>query len=430
MTFNLNDFEKRDNRLVLKSLLEGDVLHERRVMSALGAILAGEDHSILGLNHKELGTQISQLRVTDRDCLILEIALALHDIGQRLNNEPHSESGYRVLKDNPQVQAAVDRHLSQWPAPRPATLSAEELHLVQWLVQHHDVLGNIYTGERKACYLNEIFADLREGLRERAQDLLFVVAVADFVGRSRKRLKRKRVDFWKARLRENEQQREAFPDLPQRIEQWTWGGPRKIRLGSTEHQSEQNRLLGNLTPDASRVLSQYISHITYGLYLLQWLDLDTKAQLLNRIADVYLQHFTCKEVTLRFAPPFRRGFSAAKKHCFCDAYVEALREDELRIVADEGREDITVELPAEFCPKEVMGNARHASGDSEALSFYLRKPTPSGDCRGTFKIPDGWSLTEGETVHLRLDDGRQANVRILELATDGGIVRFVCLAPL
>lgn len=439
MPFELQDYSERDNRLALRTLVEelslagGDIQHEKQVMDALGCVLSGENNQELGIDHKELRLDIPAMKLHDRDCVILELALALHDIGQRLNDEPHAESGYRLLNANrPQFKAAVETHLEQWSGARPPALAENELSLVLWLVRHHDVLGNIYTGERKAHYLNSMFNELQavSGHVHSAKHLLFVVAVTDFVGRSPGKLKRKRVDFWKSRLQEDEQKREAFPDFDQRTEQWTWGGAKKTKPGSTEHERQKIQLTRKLTDIAIRAFSQNIGHITYGLYLLQWLDVDAKPALLNRIGDVCHQHFAAEEVTLRFVPPFRRGFSAAEKLCFCDAYVEALYEDELKIVANQSQKDITVELPDELRPKEVRGTVRHTSGDSETLSAYLRKPTLSDHCRGTFKVPDDWSLTEAETLQLRLEDGRQADIRILEITTGRGIARFSCFAPL
>lgn len=422
---------RRNNRLVLEKVLEGDVAHERRVMDALGSLLSQQDDHYLGLERAKLGIADAELDFTPRQCLILELALALHDIGQRLNNEPHAESGYMLLKGNRALPAAVEQHLEQCPGPHRKGLTPEELGLVLWLVRHHDVLGNVYTGERLVRYLNDILVDLKmpEGTIQDGKRLLFIVAIADFVGRSPGRLTPKRVSFWREWwLVANDQARNGFPDFGHRMEQWTWSGARGIALDSPHHKKETKGLRKALADEKTRnVFSHRIGLITYGLYILQRLEVCYKAILLKRVADTCVSNFReGVEVALKFRTIYSLRLGPPAHACLYDAYVDAIGNCVDGIVsAFPEKNEIAIELPSETVPEEVAGILTREKAAPQEVTVYLRRIAVGTNYVGTLKAPEGWTSLQGDTLHFKAVDGRKMDIAI-DSCDNKGIARFTC----
>ncbi len=79
--------------------------------------------------------------------LILRWAMLLHDIAKsRGPEEPHCEASGKIAR----------RIFAQEDIPKIDELQREEKWLISWIAQHHDIMGNIHTGERVAGYLKEI----------------------------------------------------------------------------------------------------------------------------------------------------------------------------------------------------------------------------------------------------------------------------------
>jgi hypothetical protein len=113
--------------------------------------------------------------------------MLLHDIGKgRGAAEPHAESSGRI------AALVLDQDVTAIRA-----LSGRERRLIVWGVRHHDVPGNVYTGERVASYVDEITAAGRDAggdalpafrpARGLGLRLLQLVALCDLRGDSGRR---------------------------------------------------------------------------------------------------------------------------------------------------------------------------------------------------------------------------------------------------
>jgi hypothetical protein len=222
-----------------------------------------------------------------RGALILKWAMLLHDIGKgRGVREPHSEIGATIVR----------RIFQPGIAPGIGGLKEEEKAFITWIVQHHDVMGNIYTGERVAGYLKTIISsggdsiDTNEELlpeREKGLAFLQFSMLCDLRGTGNQNaygiyLTDEKANFWLG-LSDPYRIENLTKDLfDYRIRKWT-GGP-----DGSENPIESERLRTYVknSPSKDKIIKYFgriINYIVNGYYLLDALESEEIAILMERV---------------------------------------------------------------------------------------------------------------------------------------------------
>jgi len=323
--------------------------HEEEVVRALNWILEGS-HS---LGDVDLGAT----KLTPEDRILLEIVLALHDIGKRGDHSgPHAEAGYLLLAHHRvDLQEAIARYVED-PAIAASLATRPSLRLILWLVRYHEVLEELYQGERRAISLDLISAGLckncdncargrrcREcrGRVARALCLLLIVAVCDCLGRVSRDALRTRIAFWRKLIEMD--QRERFRDLSHRLTQWTSHDKDRFSQDSPARQSEANEVWQKLSLAARDAFSSRINHIVGGAELFRALPPRWRSRLLNEIANHYAHNFNTEDVTLSFARPYDPAAPGAAS--LLAQYEKAVRNGRLIVAVNYGRREIHVDCP-------------------------------------------------------------------------------------
>ncbi|MBN1587951.1 MAG: hypothetical protein JW888_00385 [Pirellulales bacterium] len=363
MEFDLAAYVSRNNRLVLHELQQtleprlasDDVsldFHEERVMRALGFALAGA--------YTVLGVDLEDTELTPKDRMILELTLALHDVGKRADlNVPHPEAGYELLRDHQaDLCSAIDRHVVNSKIV-PSPTEDDHLQLILWLVRHHDVLEGLWTGERRAVHLDrisdelcrdcEVCKDRKDRKRcadcqnkvAKALELLLIVTLCDSIGHAPKDVTQATVDFWHKIIAMDN--RGQFGDLSHRITQWTTDEKQGRPAGSPAQQAAADELGRKMNQAARDVFASHIGHIVHGFGLFKALDVRWKIRLFNMIGDCYAHHFENEEVALTFAMRYDPEDPGAAR--VLTAYESAIQSGRLRIVAHCERKEIRVARP-------------------------------------------------------------------------------------
>jgi hypothetical protein len=224
---------------------------------------------------------------------LLRCALLLHDIAkERGMSGPHPQNCAHV----------AERVLSKVKG-----FSTEEQELLVWLVRYHDVLGNIYSGERAPAFLFEILQGLDDAEIARRLRLLQAVVLCDLRGTDPRFVTEEKATFWLDlldRQRIEQRQTQLFEWRLQR-----WGGG----LYGESRPKRAESLRKHLLQDASAadrerlesVFGQRISYIMYGFYLFTALDSAELATLMEIIARVVDDISPPANVVLDFKTAYR-----------------------------------------------------------------------------------------------------------------------------
>jgi hypothetical protein len=192
-------------------------------------------------------------------------------------------------------------------------LADSDKALIVWLIQHHDVLGNIYSGERAPLFLLEANRGTNTSLVEHRMRLLQVVTLCDLRGSSGGiYLTDQKANYWLG-LSRKEQIAERQRDLlPWRLQRWSGD-----LVGGSDPNAERalRDALGITSAVvANPVVSAFggrISYIVYGYYLFIALNTKQLATLMEIVSNA-VQCLEGEEVTLIFNRVYRPPAKDAK----------------------------------------------------------------------------------------------------------------------
>lgn len=277
--------------------------HELSVLRAVEWLLAGRDaefqpQHLAGGPHPDVAVPRPETLAVYRQqatasAAVLRWSLLLHDLAkQRGLPGPHPEHGARLAE---RVLAAV------------AGLSSEEKSLVAWLVRYHDVLGNIYCGERAPAFLLEMSRGLDEAEVVRRLQLLQVVGLCDLRGTwDGALLTEEKARFW-LDLTSQEQILERQADLfAWRLKRWS-GSVVGVSDPVAEQAVGELLLDGSDAADRDRLESAFgarIGYIVYGFYLFTALRPAELATLMKSVARA-VDGLPAGNVTLLFETVYR-----------------------------------------------------------------------------------------------------------------------------
>ena len=279
--------------------------HETAVMNALEDILAGEEEAFLSYDIHESSKKgemtpetftefkASVDRYIDKETTtILRWAILLHDIGkERGMKGPHPEA-------SAQVSEIIEIE----------ELDAKDKELVVWLVKYHDILGNIYTGERVPRELIDIMQGLEEKEIERRLALLQVVMLCDIRGQvvggeTGAFLTDEKAKFWLSIKNTKSIKDLQGRLLDHRLERWTGD------MDGTLHIDVKEALSEKMSKKAKRLFEDQITYIANGYYTFDALsndNVDDLSELLNKIATRVPSEYK-KDVKIQFTKIYRRG---------------------------------------------------------------------------------------------------------------------------
>ena len=310
--------------------------HEKQVIQAMEQFLSNDRESFLSYRVAR-GSRMPEVTPDTYDVfrnrflsylggqrasLILKWAMLLHDIGKgRGAGEPHSETSATIVR----------RIFQPGIAPNIGGLDENEKGFVVWIVQHHDVMGNINTGERVAAYLNRITSigedvlDKKEGrfLAEREKGLAFLQfsMLCDLRGTGNQNaygvyLTDEKAKFWLALSNPQTIQELTTGLYDYRILRWTGG------LDGFPNPKESELLRSYLNqkkpPIKDKIIDYFgerITHIVNGYYLLDALNSEEIAELMERV----VMEFGLEEasppgaVRLEFSMGYRKGDPASEE---------------------------------------------------------------------------------------------------------------------
>ncbi len=308
--------------------------HERAVLEAGEWLLAGRYEC---LQPAELATgltppSVESLAQYRRHALgspgVLRCALLLHDVAkQRGLDGPHPDHCARVTE-------RVLAHCHQF--------SAAERAQIVWLVRYHDVLGNIYCGERAPAFLDAMCRGLEQAEVARRLQLLQAVMLCDLRGTLAGRLlTEEKARFW-LDLSGPERIAQRQADLlAWRLRRWS-GTVAGVDNAAAE-EALRDALFGGVPATQRRqwesIFGEQITYIVYGFYLFTALAPPQLAALLQHIArgteslagdELHLVfHTVCRPRELLNSMADRHAAEQALRH-----YTEQLQRErlELRVV--------------------------------------------------------------------------------------------------
>jgi regulator of protease activity HflC (stomatin/prohibitin superfamily) len=275
--------------------------HELAVLRALEWLLAGDEQ----LRPRRLAVAPgSRLTLPTLDTLaayhrrtigsenVLRWALLVHDVAkQRGLSGPHPEHCARVAQ---RILAHV------------ATLSEAERSLVVWLVRYHDVLGNIYCGERAPGFLLEMSRGLEASELVHRLTLLQVVMLCDLRGTwDGTLLTEEKARFWLDLSSPERILRRQADLFAWRVERWT-GSVAGDSDASAERALRDALFLDDETErrNLERAFGSRISYIVYGFYLFTALGPARLATLMKRVAQA-AEALPAEHLTLAFDTVYR-----------------------------------------------------------------------------------------------------------------------------
>ena len=322
-------------------------IHAERVIRALDSLLASAVADI----------DVDDMQFAPEEETLLEIVLALHDIGkQEYFDGSHAEAGYRLLnRHHVALREAIKRYCEEHNIV-PVPIEDDHVRMILWLVRHHEALQEIYRAERRATYLDQIGAQLCKHCNDctkqrpcfnckrkinKALRLLMTISLCDSLSDHAQQDVRPKVDFWRKVIKQ--EHRARLSDLSHRVARWTRGGTNGHVEGSFEHKAAADQLWHQLKPATRDVFDYRVGHVVHGSELLRALDLRWKARLLNVIADHYAHNFDAEEITLSFARPYHPDEADAAE--LLAQYEEALRNGTITTTVNYEKKEIRVACP-------------------------------------------------------------------------------------
>ncbi len=257
----------------------------------------GESFLDYELGHSDQLQEITNVRKSTFDefqvnskvsALILRWALLLHDLAKRRDTGAHPHRGAEIVQ---QIRTVL------WEGE--TCLDDDSIDMIIWLVKFHDVLGNIYTGERRPSFLLTEIDHFNKKVQDEALHLLQVVILCDFRGTSNgKYLTENKAGFWLG-LSDKANIFNLEADLLNwRIQRWTGGlygadnkaqaNELKERIGSNRHNSLIKEVFGEM-----------IDYIVYGFYLFTQLTTERLATLMELIS-IAVKDNNYQRATLEF----------------------------------------------------------------------------------------------------------------------------------
>ena len=345
----LEEFNKAIPTELPTAGMNAEACEERKIL-ALDSILRGT-HGL-----RDVDEHVKHL--TPEDETVLAIAVSLEDVGKHVDSiGSHSEASYRLLnRHHVALRHAITQYCEEHGVD-PVPAEDHHLRVVLWLVRHHEVLEEVFRGERRAVYLDRISAkfcgkcgDCRPGrpctrCSEKAREamsLLFVVSLCDSMASLSQDTVQDRIDLWNRIIASNDRSRVA--DLPHRVAQWTScekAGQTRRSLG---RRADTDALHQQLTATARDVFAYRIGHIANGAELLRALAVRWKARLLNTIADHYAHNFDGEEVTLSFERRYDPEDSNAARLLM--QYENAIRNARITTAINYDKKEIHVACPS------------------------------------------------------------------------------------
>jgi hypothetical protein len=203
-----------------------------------------------------------------------------------------------------------------------------------WLVAYHDVLGNIYTGERAPNFLADIVQEMPSSEIERHLGLLQIVTLCDLRGRwNGQYLTDMKAQFWLSLSNLAQIQQRQRDLFAWRVERWTGD---LIGRPDPDAQEKLKRILrqsqGGVTYEmVQSVFAERILLVTYGFYLFTALSTEQLATLMSRVS----REVACldiHDVTLNLETRYRPGNEQALRH-----YTDQLDQNRLDLRAELNR---------------------------------------------------------------------------------------------
>ena len=244
----------------------------------------------------QLDTLSVYARCASRFPITLRWALLLHDIAKDRYPRPLTQEAPDLAgAEHPKLCKETVQGISAYLLGRSKALgeyrmSHATLELVLWLVEHHDVLGNMFTGERAPRFLLDQGGTPAQGDVAHWLSLLQVVTLCDlWATADGKFLTEQKARYWLSlgdRGSVESRQRELYD---WRIQRWTGdlsgvGNPQaaayvKVALAVQPSQGSSRRV--------EEVFGDAIDHIVYGFYLFTALNEAELAVLLGLAATEY-----------------------------------------------------------------------------------------------------------------------------------------------
>ena len=226
---------------------------------------------------------------------MLRWALVLHDIakdrhprcpGQREEEIPHPEESKKVAEIICKKLISASKTLGEYH------LDACAIERIIWLVENHDVLGNIFTGEREPRVLLERTSDLKKSEIVLHLRLLQVLTLCDVRATAEgKFLTEKRARNWLSLVDPKSVKAMQSKLYRWRVQQWTGDllgvedrkaatyVAKKLRLRKAKKRTD--------SLSAEQVFGDKIKYIVYGFYLFTALCKEQLAGLIALITDEF-----------------------------------------------------------------------------------------------------------------------------------------------
>lgn len=323
---------------------------EKAAVRALGAMVDGT--SVLR------GAQGQPVQLAPEDRTLLEIVLAIDDVGKRTGTDGcHAEAGYRLFNRHHVVlRDAIHRHCHEHGVV-PSLVEDDHLRMILWLVRHHEVLEELFRGERLAVCLDQITLSWRKNCDDcggvgkscpkcekkiaRAVRFLLILSTCNALAHLPEDAVHNRVQFWRKVVAWKDRTR--FANLAHRLGQWTHTETQAHVAGLLGQPGDVDQLSSDLNSAARDVFGCRVDRIIHGTELLQALGLRWKAKLLNTIANHYSHNFDGETVTLLFARPYDPEDPQAAGTLA--RYEEAIRNGQLTTSVNYDNREICVACP-------------------------------------------------------------------------------------
>ncbi len=267
--------------------------HEKAVLSAF-EMLKDQSSPPSHLNiHIETWQQYRK-KIQGNEKLI-EWILLLHDIGKNRGFEgPHPDVSGKIVRTLRKDLKDVIRG------------TEADMDCIEWLVQFHDVLGNINTGERFPYYLDTITDSLQKKQKELCLNLLQVITLCDVMGTSEGNyLTDEKALFWMNLSSPDFRQELQTNILDFRIRRWTGD----LQTFENQERAEQLRELfrnNQMEGLFQQIYGKQVYHVVHGIYLfvaLSEIDIELLFQLLKQSAMHCLKLFPAEsKIQLSFQP--------------------------------------------------------------------------------------------------------------------------------